>query len=181
MVAVLMVESVLSNWTEGRRKLLVTRVLEAGLEFDSNNVPKIIREMSYNVQKVKHPNDCSCYASSPCHNGFPNLNCFMCDCPNYDLDSRDGAGVIGGCRKYSTKGVYIDNPVPGKSGLGKKVWDCSSCSAYHSDISVEIFLRFELGRYASIAAQIKLEKVQRGFSDFKSFGDFLSKELLKRE
>ncbi|VVB80109.1 Uncharacterised protein [uncultured archaeon] len=173
-----MKENVSANWVRKRERLIVARVLEAGLEFTFSDVRKIVYEMSYSVQKEKHPEDCPCYGSKPCHSDVRDFNCFVCGCPNYDPNVRDKTGFTGGCVVSNRGGEYLPNPNPGKDGLGEKIWDCSDCSSYHLPLSSELFLIVRLEYYADLASRLKKERVQKGFVDFKSFADFLSRDVL---
>lgn len=173
-----MKENVSTNWARKRERLLVARVLEAGLDFNSSEVRKIIYEMSYENQKLKNPQDCPCYSSQPCHDGVDNFNCFVCGCPNYNSDLNDEIGFTGGCNVRNGRGKYAQNPNPGKDGLGEKIWDCSECSFYHTSLSSEIYLIMNLKHYSALAEILKKEKVEGGFADFKSFADYLSGEVM---
>ena len=135
-----MVSNPLREWELKRARLVVKRVLEAGLDFSSQMIPEIVEEMSYATQSKKNPEDCLCYSSSPCHPQVNNLNCFLCSCPNYESWKKDSLGFIGGCRVNSTKGEFYPVPNPGINGLGKEVWDCSDCVAYHSPAVVKRYL-----------------------------------------
>lgn len=174
-----MVENVSERWAKRRERLLVARILEAGLDFSSVNIKKIVGEMSYEIQKEKNPGDCPCYSSHPCHVDVENLNCFVCGCPNYDSILKDEIGFIGGCKIKSKKGKYLENSSPGKDGFGEKVWDCSTCAFQHTLLFSEQYLIMNLRHYSELAECLKRERVERGFSDFKSFADFLSEEIIK--
>jgi Zn-finger protein len=181
MVGLFMAENVSKRWAERRERLVVARVLEAGLDFDSENIRAIIKEMSYAVQKESHPEDCPCYSSQPCHPNFEDFNCFFCGCPNYDFNTKDEVGFTGGCGVKNKKARYLENPYPGRDGFGEKIWDCFNCYRLHDPMGAELFLITCRERYAFLAEQLKIEVVERGFDDLKSFADYLSKEVMKRD
>lgn len=172
-----MADNLSRRWAERRERLLVARALEAGLEFNSANIREIVKEMSYDVQREKHPEDCPCYSSQPCHGNLRDFNCFFCGCPNYNNSKKDNLGFVGGCRARVSCGKYFENSNPGQNGFGGKIWDCSGCERLHDALSAELALIVSIRHYASLAEVIKRECNERGFSDFKCFADYLSKEV----
>ncbi|MBM3247034.1 hypothetical protein FJZ17_00630 [Candidatus Pacearchaeota archaeon] len=147
-------ENYLKEWAEGFKKRIVSRVLEAGLEFTVENIPGIVREASFAVQSKKHPGDCPCYTSEPCH-ALVDLNCLLCNCPNYNANTRGANGEIqGSCRVDSSNGRYTEHPnLP-----AGRVWDCNGCPIFHSSEEVEKYLMEHLEDFKKIADKIKAEK-----------------------
>jgi len=147
-------ENFLKKWEQDFRRRIVARVLEAGIEFNVENIPAIVRETSYAVQSKKHPEDCPCYTSEPCH-FMHDLNCLLCPCPNYNSDRLGDNGEIeGGCRVKSEMGKWKNHPnLP-----AGRVWDCNGCSAYHSPTVVEDYLRKHLEDFQRVAEEIRARK-----------------------
>jgi len=96
----------------------------------NTHIDNIISENRFDIRSKKHPNACPCYKDKPCHN-MPELNCFLCYCPNYDTTVK-----IGGCIINNPNGKwYYNDLLP-----DKKIWDCSDCIHPHSEIVVKKYL-----------------------------------------
>ena len=147
--------NILENWARKRKVRVIRRIFESGLEFNVEKVPQIVREMSYENQKMKNPSDCPCYSSKPCHTNVDDLNCFLCACPNYDTKNKDKVGFIGGCKIGSLKGVYLSNIYSGNRNLGFLIWDCSNCTIPHSCEFAENFLRKDFEEYKKVYEKFK--------------------------
>ncbi len=96
----------------------------------TNHVNKIVEEYRFEVRSKKNPNECPCYTSKPCHD-MPDLNCFLCYCPNYDTEK-----IIGGCKINHPNGKWHYNELLPE----KKIFDCSDCTYPHSEIIIKKYL-----------------------------------------
>ncbi|MBP7708379.1 hypothetical protein KA107_01740 [Candidatus Pacearchaeota archaeon] len=147
-----MLENPLKDWEIKRKRLVVQRVLQAGLDFTLENVPAIVREMSYKVQREKNPGDCPLYSTKPCHGEVLDLNCFLCACPNYLSEKKDEQGEFtGGCSVNCKSGKWIVN-YPSPAG---KVWSCEGCSGFHRGVVVEEYLKTHISQYSFLAESLK--------------------------
>ncbi len=143
-----MFESQFLDWKEQRERLVVKRVLEAGLGFLPENVSKIVAEMSYKIQSKKNPRDCPCYSIGPCHPNADDMNCFFCACPNFLINYDKKRNLLGDCAVDSNHALRAKFSSPA-------VLDCSSCLLPHDPVVAEIYLRENLHRYASLASEKK--------------------------
>jgi len=95
-------------------------------------IENIIDEFDFDTRKISHPDVCSCYKSgNPCHN-MPELNCFLCYCPEYDTNKPEG-----GCKLNSQDGKWLFS----KKLPASKIWDCSGCLHPHKKETVRAYLR----------------------------------------
>lgn len=105
---------------------------ELGIVLVQDNIPLIVEACRFKILSRKCPEKCPYYEiGEPCHNDVPDLNCFLCACPEYL-----SGNPVGGCGIGSKKGKWYKSP-----GLpAGKVWDCSLCSHAHSPHYVTRFL-----------------------------------------
>jgi len=94
------------------------------------HIDKIVSEHRFEVRSKKNPDECPCYTSGVCHD-MPDLNCFLCYCPNYDTET-----AVGGCKINHPDGKwYYNELLP-----DKKIFDCSDCTYPHSEVMVKKYL-----------------------------------------
>ena len=93
-------------------------------------IEKILQEWDFEKRKKENPKECFCYTEGKCHN-IPDLNCFFCYCPEYDLSKQEG-----GCRINDRRGnwFYHNNLPKGK------IWDCSGCDFPHKKENIKKYL-----------------------------------------
>jgi dUTP pyrophosphatase len=118
------------------------------VEMDSKHIQKIIKEFNFLNRKNKHPNECPCYKDKPCHN-LPELNCFLCYCPEYK------SKIEGGCKINNPNGKWLFNEKLPKG----KIWDCSNCDYPHREEIVEKYLKSIF--LSKNKMQIKIKKLHR--------------------
>jgi Zn-finger protein len=133
--------NILKKWETEYRLNMIQDLVNENIEIARENIPKIIRESSYESRKKKYPNKCPYYSKeTSCHPEIKDLNCFLCPCPNYDSNTD-----IGGCKIDSKFGEYHKHPNLPKGF----VWDCSNCGINHSKEEVEIYLNKNLDNLLS--------------------------------
>jgi len=92
-------------------------------------IEKIIAKFKFENLKESDFEFCPCFKEGKCHE-LPEMNCFLCYCPNYDNLKDEG-----GCKINNPKGKWFDN------GNGARVWDCSECDWPHNEKNVRTILR----------------------------------------
>jgi len=136
----------------------------AGLELKLENVHAIVKFMSFAERSKREPvseDDRICYQSEKqCHN-IPNLNCFVCACPNYESEDE-----VGGCRLASSKGKYIKTTITSD----RMIWDCSDCGYGHSPNYVELFLTSNLGELKFLSENMDKFDEEGAYSLLKEAG-----------
>jgi Zn-finger protein len=124
--------NLLQQWEKQYITSILNDIKKAGIKLIQENIPKIINETSFETRSIKYPNKCPYYKSKiSCHPEIPDLNCFLCACPNYDSSK-----LTGGCKINSNKGKFHFH----KNLPQEKVWDCSDCPKYHSESEVKDYL-----------------------------------------
>ena len=108
----------------------------SGIEINANNISDIVEATSYRVRSVRNQSRCPCYSTGECHKGISDMNCFLCPCPNYEVDT-----PTGGCKINSPYGEWFYHPelVLDENPEGK-VWDCNGCNCFHDRKMVEKYL-----------------------------------------
>ena len=125
-----------SRYWESNYQQRILRILQQkGIQIVQENLQAIVnatsfRELSQDPEFKPH---CPCYrAGKPCHDKVEDLNCFLCNCPNYETDlfypETNGDILLGRCKANSQRGKYFPTP----QFPEVKIWDCSDCPAYHS-------------------------------------------------
>lgn len=131
-----MILNELEKWKEKHWKNVLNELKEASIELIEENIPKIIKETSFENRSKKYKNKCPYYKLEySCHQEIKNLNCMLCACPEYNSDSD-----VGGCNINSGNGRWTYHEKLPKG----KVWDCSYCNKFHSPKEVEEFLKQKL-------------------------------------
>jgi Zn-finger protein len=97
------------------------------------HINSILEKFSYENRKKENPEDCPCYAASPCHD-ITDLNCFLCYCPWYENKKAEGGCEIG---NPLGKGKWFERE---GHPISNKVWDCSNCEYPHKIEVAEKFL-----------------------------------------
>ena len=129
-------KDILKRWEKQHWQNICQELRDKGIELRVENIPRIIRETSFEVRSKEYPERCTLYSKGvSCHPDIKNLNCLACACPNYDTETEGGE-----CRIQSKKGHMYKG----------EVWDCSDCSFGHSPEYIERFLK-----------EGKLEELQR--------------------
>ncbi|HRZ85278.1 MAG TPA: cysteine-rich small domain-containing protein [Candidatus Paceibacterota bacterium] len=122
----------LKDWENYYRKSILEELKEAGVDFSSENISKILEEISFRVRSKKYSDKCPYYSQGvSCHPEVDDLNCFLCACPNYE-----SSNLVGGCKINSIQGKFTFHPNLPEG----KVWDCSDCSVNHSSDEVRRYL-----------------------------------------
>ena len=139
------------DWENKRVKTILQRLKQEGIKLTLENIPTIIEETSFRVRSKKYPDECpDLYKKGiSCHPRVKDLNCFLCNCPQYNAHYIDN-NLIGKCNANSKHGKYASS----KNGTGISIWDCSNCTAYHSPKAVEIYLRNNMERLQEISASL---------------------------
>jgi Zn-finger protein len=134
-----------SNWAKQFREQTLVELKLAGLTISLDNIPQIIKYMSFKERSVRNKGlpyesgGCPCYnAGKPCHSNIPDFNCFLCPCPNWDYSNPQGTCRGGGKGKR----------------LGNGYWDCSDCTKGHSPAEVESYLRENMVQLAEQQAKL---------------------------
>lgn len=134
--------NILQKWEIKHRRKILSELEGARIEIIIENIPKIIRETSFEIRSKKFPDKCPYYKTGKsCHPEIKDLNCFLCACPQYEPEKIDG-----GCKINSKKGKWTYHPNLPKG----KVWDCSDCNYYHTPSSVEKFLKENIEKLKTI-------------------------------
>ena len=99
-------------------------------------IKALLGEFDFEIRKEKFPNECPCYKENKsCHDiSGEKLNCFLCYCPEYNIDSG-----IGGCKlgnpNWKGKWFYHEALPEGK------IWDCCGCNYPHDKKIAEKYLK----------------------------------------
>ena len=103
-------------------------------------IRNLLNEFDFDKRKIKFPTECPCYMQNkPCHNiseGY--LNCFLCYCPEYNLNLE-----FGGCNLGNPQGKgkwFYHEALP-----HEKIWDCCDCSYPHDKEVAEKYLKKMFG------------------------------------
>ena len=122
----------LQQWETKFREEIIQDLKEEGIEFKKENIEEIIKATSFKERSRKYQDKCPYYSMGhSCHPKIPELNCFLCACPNYNSNEE-----IGGCKIKSPMGKFHFH----KNLPRGKVWDCSYCSINHSAEEVRKYL-----------------------------------------
>ena len=103
-------------------------------------IRNLVGEFDFNKRKEKFPNECPCYLENkPCHD-IPeeNLNCFLCYCPEYNLDLKSGGCKLGNPQGKG-KWFHHDSLPEGR------IWDCSDCNYPHNREVAEKYFKKMFG------------------------------------
>ena len=134
------IKQAMKKWEVKRTQTILKKLKQENILITLENIPKIIHKTSFAVRSKEHLNECKpCYNSgNPCHE-MKNLNCFLCNCPQYDSDyisKENNRYVMGKCKISSKFGEYTNGEVG--------IWDCKDCKAYHHPKAVEVYIRNNL-------------------------------------
>ena len=124
------------EWEQRHWRLVFTDLKQAEIELTRENIPKIVKEMSFEVRSRKHPDKEHCWnyvgtEPTPCHPGVKNLNCLLGACPQYDSMTETGS-----CKINSEFAKYISTHLTSSN----RILDCSDCNLYHSPNTIVRFL-----------------------------------------
>ena len=124
--------NLLEKWEENFKNQILNEIKKERIKLTLKNIPKIIKQTSFEVRSKKYPNKCPYYSTNKsCHPEIKDLSCFLCSCPNYDSKKLEGS-----CKINSKNGKFTYH-----SNLPKgKVWDCSDCTINHSEKEVKRYL-----------------------------------------
>lgn len=132
-----------SDYTERILKILK----EQGVDLKPGNLAAIVHATSFQQlsSDPRFKSHCPCYETSiQCHTEVKDLNCLLCNCPNYEVDlftsEKNEDMFIGRCKANSKKGKYYSPP----QFPEVKIWDCSNCLAYHHPRAVAKYLRIHI-------------------------------------
>ena len=85
-----MVVTLLQKWEKEHFRKILREIKSAGIDFSLENIDEIIKQTSFEVRSLEHPEECPYYSrATKCHD-LDDLNCFLCTCPNYNSDSLEG-------------------------------------------------------------------------------------------
>jgi Zn-finger protein len=136
----------LQEWEDNHFQKVRNELQSLGIEIIPENIPQIIKAMSFKERSQRHPEQCPYYnppLSRPCH-PIADLNCLLCSCPNYDSSTDKGECKI----SKKSKGRW-HTPYPySESG---KVWDCTDCPINHTPQEVRKYLEKNLDKMTSSA------------------------------
>lgn len=124
----------LRQWEIQHFRKIASELGQLNIEFKRENIDQILEQTSFRMRSVTFPEACSCYKRfppAPCHQGVQDFNCLLCACPFYDCSTEEG-----GCNFNSRLGKWYNNEKLPKG----RVWDCSSCPAFHTRESVKKYL-----------------------------------------
>ncbi|MFA4953359.1 MAG: cysteine-rich small domain-containing protein [Candidatus Pacearchaeota archaeon] len=120
-------------------------------------IRNLVGEFDFDRRKKEFPNECPCYTENRkfsvsfktgnfedkenkrCHDIPENeLNCFLCYCPEYNLNLEFGGCKIGNPQE---KGKWFYHEALPRG----KIWDCSDCGYPHDKKVAEKYLRKMFG------------------------------------
>ncbi|MFA5855737.1 MAG: hypothetical protein WC867_00115 [Candidatus Pacearchaeota archaeon] len=147
----------IKSWGNARKNKILRILKKQGIQISLENIPEIIRQTSfYSMDKkcsdINKDKECQSYCNligsgKSCHPEIKDLNCFLCDCPNYDTEflsnktnSQDYQILIGRCLHKDNKGKYYFSKEFPRVG----VWDCDICPINHDPLELEKYLRTNL-------------------------------------
>jgi len=97
-------------------------------------IQTLVDGFDFDKRKKDCPNECPCYGENkPCHK-MVDLNCFLCYCPEYDLNKSEG-----GCKLGNPQGKgkwFVHAALP-----EGKIWDCSDCTHPHEKEVAKTYFR----------------------------------------
>lgn len=139
------------EWQEWQRLRILDELHEAGIAIMRENINQIIDETSFQARSQKYPSLCPCYSEGkPGHDkpGIDDFSCFLCACPNYNLEGTGSCNIHGGRGED-----YIIDLIP-----EGKVWDCSGCNFGHFYIQARKCIETHLSELAEQARELEKER-----------------------
>jgi hypothetical protein len=140
-------------WGKNRKNRILRILKKQDLDITLENIPEIIRLTNFdcmdkNCSILGIGSECQTYCNligsgKSCHPESNGLNCFLCDCPNYDTEYfqityyPDYQILIGRCNHEESKGKYYFSKEFPRVG----VWDCDKCPINHDPLVLEKYLR----------------------------------------
>jgi len=129
-------------WEREKQELLPIILKRKGLDMIISNIPAII--ILTRFKEMCSPENipyCELYRNKKkCHEHLEELNCGLCNCPNYDakhIGQQEEKTLVGKCNIKSKKGYYHFS----KSYPRVGVWSCEECQVHHSERFMEKYLK----------------------------------------
>jgi len=122
------------EWGRDKQEALLKILEKKGIHLTRENIPAIVRATSFDQMCCpENIHYCRLYSDGKqCHEHLQNLNCGMCNCPNYNakyLEEQAQSVLVGKCRIQSRQGHYYF----GESYPRVGVWSCEECPIHHSE------------------------------------------------
>jgi hypothetical protein len=120
-------------WEEKQKRVILEILRQANIPLKRQNIAQIIQATNFEqISSPKNSEYCPLYLKNErCHPELTDLNCCLCNCPNYDASKIDITSeqiLVGRCKESSRKGFYHFSQLFPEVG----VWTCEQCHTHHS-------------------------------------------------
>jgi hypothetical protein len=124
-------------------KKILKELKQKQIPLSLENISEILRATSFKTRSIEHKEECPCYDTQQyCHKNIKEGSCFLCGCPNYNIDLN--SRPVTSCKLNK-------NYKPGKGEGGfympfpkspdKQIWNCDGCNFPHHKEAVENYLK----------------------------------------
>lgn len=133
------------NWEQDQIAKLKEILGKKGLKLTKANIEEIIAATRFSsICSAENAHYCPLYLDKKqCHEKMQDLNCGLCNCPNYDAKSIETVEdentriLVGKCRIQSRHGSYQFGELFKRVG----VWSCNECPIHHSETFIRAYLK----------------------------------------